>query len=86
MEPFYDMCSDYPIRQMVTAGHMAPVDEKWRRRSLEEARLADLLPEMWAMDPADRPDIHQVIARLEEILAQARHLDEHQQKHNSMWA
>ena len=68
VEPHFDVCEDYQVRLVVQSGKLPFIDNRWRQRSVYENDLANLLLDMQASRPDQRPDIDRVVERLREIL------------------
>lgn len=68
VEPHFDACEDFDVKQLVQSGKLPVIDQRWRDRSNYEAALVNLILDMWKIRPQQRPAIDLVVKRLQEIL------------------
>jgi serine/threonine protein kinase len=73
MTNFHDECdSEKNISKRVLSGEIPWIDERWKTKSVAEARLVDIIIQCFAYDPSERIDINRVI----QLLKEAQHEDE----------
>jgi serine/threonine protein kinase len=66
LKPYYRTFSHSKIREMVREGRKPFVDDRYRSRSLIEARLVEVMEPCWEFDAADRPSIFEIVKHLRE--------------------
>jgi hypothetical protein len=64
--PYYRIFSHTTIREMVREGEKPFIDERYRSRSLIEARLVEIMEPCWEFDTDKRPSIFKIVAQLRE--------------------
>lgn len=69
VEPFYKLCNDDAVSELILSGQDPPVDERWSIHPAERS-LANLQRDMRASNPLDRPEIKEVVQRLHEIVVE----------------
>ena len=74
VEPFYKFCEDDNISELILSGQNPPVDARWTIHAAERS-LADLQRAMREFAPLDRPDIEQVVQRLQDTLIENQDID-----------
>ena len=60
------------IPDAVKAGNVSKIDPRWFNRSIGERRLAELIPECWKYDPAERIDVSTMVLRLRAAIEEQR--------------
>jgi serine/threonine protein kinase len=67
MANFHDECdSKKNISKRVLKGEIPWIDERWKTKSVAEARLVDVIIQCFVYDPKDRIDINRVIQLLKD--------------------
>jgi hypothetical protein len=66
LEPYYRTFSHSTIREMVQEGRKPFVDERYRSRSLIEARLVEIMEPCWEFEAPKRPSIFEIVKHLRE--------------------
>jgi serine/threonine protein kinase len=64
--PYYRTFSHSRIREMVREGRKPFIDERYRSRSLIEARLVEVMEPCWEFEAAGRPSIFDIVKHLRE--------------------
>lgn len=66
--PFPELCEYSDVAEMIVQGKRAFIDPRWKDQSYEEGKLAELISMCWEENPADRPNIGQVVTFLADII------------------
>ena len=64
--PYYRTFDHSTIREMVREGRKPFIDERYRSRSLIEARLVEVMEPCWEFEAANRPSIFDIVKHLRE--------------------
>jgi hypothetical protein len=61
LEPFWDEEDWDRIKERVKMGEKAPIDPRYRQRSLAESKLVEVIDWCHEFDPQNRPSIFDVV-------------------------
>lgn len=73
---FYDEPDYGKVKVRVKKGEKAYIDPRYKERSVEEAKLADIIEQCHAFKPDDRPNVFEVVAFLRQALKEVTEVDE----------
>lgn len=72
--PLYELLGHNRLKESIINGKRPSIDRRYRQRSYIERRLIKVMERMWADDPADRPEIFEVVQFLKETAKAQRDL------------
>jgi serine/threonine protein kinase len=73
---FYDESNVRTVQARVKRGDTAYIDPRYKKKSLAEAKLAEIIARCHHYDPADRPSIFEIVAFLTDALKEVEKHEE----------
>ena len=74
---FYDESNTEKVKQRVQAGEKPYIDPRYKKRSLAEAKLAEIIDKCHSYYPEDRPSIFDIVKFLRDALDEVRKTPHH---------
>jgi serine/threonine protein kinase len=69
------------VKAEIKKGTNATIDPRFKKRSLAEAKLAEIIPQMRAYKPEDRPSIFEVVDFLAKAVEEVHSAGEGEEEH-----